>query len=187
VGDSLSQERLDRVDNLLVGVTDGMDKISLGARRGWLADARQRGMISGSLKNVERHGQFPRPEQNLEDTGKTVREMADDPRYRDALDSLADNMGVMSDRLTHLTGEIDGIVSDPEFQQNTKDSARLTRETLEETKGTIQRFQQTMDKVDGLLDKGTVLDSAGLMDSTGGAIEKCAAGGSAILHRRAWT
>lgn len=175
VGDALNTERLDRVDKLLSGVTDSMDKINevLDAVGSLMAD--NKGLISGSLKNVEAiTANFLALSKNLEETGDTVREMADDPRYRDALDGLADNMGLMSDRLTHLTGEIDGIVSDPEFQQNTKDSVRLTKETLEQTKGTIERFQQTMDKVDSLLDKGSeVMDSAGgLMDSAGGAIQE---------------
>ena len=172
---SSAAEVIRRVDSLLSEAQLGQLSTSLSASldsvNGLLANAKalvesSRGDVVASLKNVQAmSANFLTMSQNLQQASEDIRSLAGDPKYADTISSLTADLTDVSRSLNHLSSQLDTLVSDPQVQQDAKDSVRLTKETLEEAKNTLKRFQQTMDKAD------TVLDSAGgLMDNASGTV-----------------
>ena len=124
------------------------------------------GYITASLQNVQAMSEhFLTLSQNLELASVSIRDLAADPKYTETIEGMTQDLSQVSANLNHLSQQLDNLVSDPQVQQDAKDSVRLIKETLTEAKTTLQRFQQTMDKADGVLD-----GASGLMEDAGGAI-----------------
>jgi len=126
------------------------------------------GYVVASLKNVQAmSANFLTMSRNLQQASEDIRSLAGDPKYADTITSVTADLADVSKSLNHLSSQLDTLVSDPQVQQDAKDSVRLTKETLEEAKSTLKRFQQTMDKADGVLDS-----AGGLMDNASGTVSE---------------
>ena len=120
------------------------------------------GYITASMSNVKAISyNFLTMSQNLEQASLAVKAMATDPQSAETLASILADMQETSATLNHMMAQVDALISDPVVQQDAKDSVRLTKETLEEAKATMRRFQTTLDGVDGLMgEAGGALDMA---------------------------
>jgi phospholipid/cholesterol/gamma-HCH transport system substrate-binding protein len=161
------------IRDLSSSLSESLDKVNgLLEKAGGVFDASE-GYVVGSLKNVHAMStNFLQLSQNLEDASVTITKLANDPAYADQIKGITRDLTDVSTSLNHLSSQLDVLVSDPQMQQDAKDSVRLTKETLQEAKATLGRFQQTMDKADGLINSATgVMDGAsGLIGDVSGAV-----------------
>lgn len=138
-----------------------------------------KGYISTSMRNVSAISRnFLTVSQNLEETSLAVKELATDPKNAEAIAAIMADMQETSATVNHLMAEVDALISDPVVQQDIKDSVRLTKETLEEAKTTMVRFQTTLDSVDGLMG-----EAGGAMDLAKSKMAELEAFGDAIEVR----
>lgn len=156
------------VTNLSTSLDDTLTSINslLSLAEGFMED--NKGNITVTMANMKQvSANFLKISKNLEQASEVVNQLAADPRYHDTMDTVLANLNESSVAINHMTKQIDSLVSDPELQQNTKDSVRLTKETLQEAKDTMQRFQKSLDTVDDTMKsaqdvmgeaKGTITD-----------------------------
>ena len=124
------------------------------------------GAVTASLNNVQKMSvHFLALSQNLEDASVSIKDLAKDPKYAETLKGMTGDLSEVSTNLNHLSKQLDELVSDPQVQQDFKDSVHLTKETLEEAKKTLERLQQSLDKADDVMNNAN-----GLIDDAGGAI-----------------
>jgi len=165
------------IDETLAGVNS-----LFGLAEGFMED--NEGNVSAAMANMRKVSEsFLRVSQNLEEASEVVNKMASDPRYRDTMDQVLADLNESAATINHMTRQIDEFVSDPNLQQDAKDSVRLTKETLQEAKDTMERFQTTLDNVDTTMKsaqdvmgeaKGTITDVRGKVDqlsSMGDAVD----------------
>ncbi len=148
------------------------------------------GDINGTLKNFRAmSANFLGMSKDFSLASNSINELASDPANRETAELLRNNLALMSEQMRILTEQMSGLAGDPALQGDVKDSARLTRETMENMKAVSDRFDATLTKVDTLLDSSTgmvkSLDSAakgasGLISSVGGTMEGFSSAGDGI-------
>lgn len=154
------------IHDLSASLSESLDKVNgLLEKAGGVFEASE-GYVVGSLQNVHAmSANFLAMSKNLEAASITIGKLANDPVYAEKIQGITTDLTCVSASLNHLSSQLDVLVSDPQMQQDAKDSVRLTKETLQEAKATLSRFQQTMDKADGLID-----NASGVMDGANGLI-----------------
>lgn len=154
------------IRDLSSSLSQSLDKVNgLLDKAGLIVESSQ-GYVVGSLKNVQAMSvNFLSMSKNLDQASVALCDLAEDPQYAETIERITTNLNQVSLNLNHLSSQLDALVSDPAVQQDLKDSARLTRETLSEAKATLSRFQTTLDKADGMLDS-----ASGLMDNANSVV-----------------
>jgi phospholipid/cholesterol/gamma-HCH transport system substrate-binding protein len=168
----------DAVDNtmsqLTTGLKDTLDNVnSLLLTISGVVESNE-GYVSGSLANVhEMSKNFLAISERLEITSEELAAVLNDPEQHDRFENVLANLEDISNNLSELTTEVNDLVGDPVLQQDLKDSVRLTKETLEEAKGTMVQFQETLGHADDVLDgaeslmsttEGTITEAKGKLD-----------------------
>lgn len=160
---------MDKVDTILINADD----ILSGNRQ----------YIDGTMQNVHAMSvNLLALSENFEALSVQVKQLAADPKYRERLDQVTDDMTVISANIANMTTEINALVSDDQVQTDVKDSVRLTKETLEEAKATMVRFQETLDNVDGAIGNANDLmgSAGGVMEDAKGKLEQIDRVGEAV-------
>lgn len=115
--------------------------------------------------------------------------LATDPKNKEAAQAIRDNLSLMSEQMRILTEQMSTLSSDPQLQDNMKSSAQLARETMENMKLASGHFNDTLNRVDTLLDSsnsmvksldGAAKGASGLISSVGGTLGSVSSVGDSI-------
>jgi phospholipid/cholesterol/gamma-HCH transport system substrate-binding protein len=148
------------------------------------------GAVTASLDNIQKMSvNFLTLSKNLEDASISIKDLAKDPKYTETLKSMTDDLSGVSGNLNHLSKQLDELVSDPQVQQDDKDSVRLTTETLQEAKKTLERLQKSLDKADDVMNNanGLITDTSGAVSDARGKLNKLSSAGSKLNYNAGMT
>ncbi|MCH7472357.1 MCE family protein, partial [bacterium] len=191
VNSLLREESLaQKFEELRKSFEDGVERINTVLDDAGLAAIDGEGFLTRSMRNVHQTSEnflvLSRNllvlSRNLEEASQRLSALMDEPRYESRLKGFAETIEDTSERVNHIALQIDSLVSDPEFVENIKESARLTRETLEEAKSTLQHFQETTDSLVESAD--SLLDDAGdVVTDVRSKVEQFSSAGDAVEVR----